>query len=214
MNKVFVHIAKLGKYQLICDEIFTYIKNSGILNNAKLYLSIVGIGEIIIPIEHEVIYQNDNVRLGEFPILMKIRELSLETDEECNILYIHTKGASVPENECINDWRKYMLYFNVTKYKDCVSLLKNHDTCGVDLRKGPVLHYSGNFWWSKFSHIRKLPLISEMEVVLSERHKGEFWICSVDGDFYSVHDCGINQYERHLYRYEEKKYYKNYKFIR
>jgi len=209
MNKIFVHIAKLGQYQMICDEIFTYIKVSNILNNSKLYLSIVGVGDdVIVPIEHEIIYKNDNVRVGEFPILMKIRELSLNSEENCNVLYIHTKGASTPENECINDWRKYMLYFNITKYKECISILEDYDTCGVDLRYNPVLHYSGNFWWSKYSHIRKLPKFEQMKVVISERHKGEFWVCNVDGKFYSMYDCGINQYERHLHRYEEGEYKK------
>lgn len=209
MNKVFLHIAKMGQYQMICDEIFTYIKESSILNDSKLYLSIVGVGDIVIPLEHEVIYQNDNVRVGEFPILMKIREMSMNTEDECNVLYIHTKGASTPKNECINDWRRYMLYFNVIKYKDCIEKLKKYDTCGVDLRGEPVLHYSGNFWWSKYSHIRKLTTFKKMDVVLTERHKGEFWICDIiDGEFYSMHECGINQYERHLHRYEENEYIK------
>jgi len=207
MSKIFFHIAKMGHYQVICDEIFTYIIDSGILNNSKLYLSIVGVGDLKLPeIDYEIIYQNDNVGVGEFPILMKIREMSIETEEECNVLYIHTKGASTPKNECINDWRKYMLHFNIIKYKECVSILKDYDTCGVDLRKGPVLHYSGNFWWSKYSHIRKLPKFEDMEQVLSERHKGEFWVCNKDGKFHSMHDCGINQYVRHLHRYEERMY--------
>jgi hypothetical protein len=54
-----------------------------------------------------------------------------------------------------------MLYFNIIKWRDCLNALIEYDTCGVDLRSEPVLHYSGNFWWSKASNINSLPKIIE-----------------------------------------------------
>jgi hypothetical protein len=206
MNKIFFHIAKIGGYKYICDDIFSYIIESNILNDSELYLSIVGSGELDISLEHNILYENNDIKNGEFPILSIIRDMSINSNENFNVLYLHTKGVSTPYNECVNDWRKYMSYFNIIKYKDCIKILENYDTCGVDLREYPVLHYSGNFWWANSSYIKKLPLFKDMDVVLSERHKAEFWVCNMNGKHYSMHDCGINQYERHLHRYEEKKY--------
>lgn len=209
MNRIYFHIAKLGNYQEICSETFEFMKKSGILKDSEIYLSIVGVGDDIkTDLEYKVEYQSDNVIDGEIPILMRMKNFAINSFDNVNILYIHTKGASTPNNICIDDWRRYMLYFNVTKYEDCLNILNNYDVCGVDLRNEPVKHYSGNFWWSNTEHIKKLPEFEEMKTVISERHKSEFWVCSIEGNYYSMHDCGINQYQRHLHRYEESKYKK------
>jgi len=115
------------------------------------------------------------------------------------------KGISDPNNLCLIDWRNYMLYFLVEKYKICLDILKTYDTCGVDLRLDPVEHYSGNFWWSTANHINNLPEFKDMNIILSERHKAEFWICS-NGKHNNLWNCGINQMERHLHRYLENEY--------
>jgi hypothetical protein len=59
-----------------------------------------------------------------------------------NILYIHTKGIWKGLNLCVEDQIEYMLYFNIIKWRDCLNALIEYDTCGVDLRSEPVLHYS------------------------------------------------------------------------
>jgi len=62
-------------------------------------------------------------------------------------------------------------YFNIYHHKICLELLKIHDTVGANLADCDFLHYSGNFWWSKSSHIKKLDKCS------SERYcDPEFWI--------------------------------------
>jgi hypothetical protein len=131
----------------------------------------------------------------------------------CNdkILYIHTKGVTSPNNECINDWRKYMLYFNVEQHEQAVKELKNYDTYGVDLVTEPTKHYSGNFWWGNSNHIKKLPSIDEIskadaKAILTIRHNAEFWLMMVDGNNKTAHNSNINVYERHLHRYEKNKY--------
>ena len=206
LNKIYFHIAQIGNYEKVCEEIFDSIIKSGILQNSVLYLSILGKNENIFNIESETIFKNSNINLGEFPTLEKIKEHSIKDIKNYNILYLHTKGVTTPNNLNIDDWRKYMLYFNVTKFKDCIDIIKNNDTCGVDLRKDPVLHYSGNFWWSKSNYLKTLPDFKNMPIILSERHKSEFWICSNQGKHYSMWDCGINQYEKHLYPYKENNY--------
>lgn len=210
MNKIYFHICKINNYQKICDDVFQHIISSNIMNDSELYLSIVGSGDLIIPknLNYIVIFISEDINVGEFPMLNRIKEDCLNSDENYNVLYIHSKGVTTPNNQNIDDWRKYMLYFNIIKYKDCLDILKNYDTCGVDLRDEPVLHYSGNFWWARSEYIKKLPSFEDMPIVLTERHKGEFWVCHNDGKHYSFWDCGINQYERHLYSYKESEYKK------
>lgn len=209
MNIIFFHIATiLPNYQRITDEIMNSIFDGGIISEIEeINISVVGTNKIKLPKNEKIkiIFKSENVELFEFPILNIIKNYSKMNN--CNILYMHTKGAS-KSNKCIDDWRKYMLYFNVYKYKDAVEKLKEYDTYGVDLRNNPTLHYSGNFWWGRSEYIRTLPEFSEMKTIISERHKAEFWICYNKGKHYNAWDCGIDVYKRHLYEYPENMYKK------
>jgi hypothetical protein len=138
---------------------------------------------------------------------MKIIKEYASNNIDDKICYIHTKGVT-KDNECITEWRNYMFYFCCEMYKDRLENLNTFDTCGVDLRNTPVNHYSGNFWWATAKHINSLCEPQNTFSPLSERHKSEFWICSGGGKHHSVHDCGINVYERHLHHYPRERYVK------
>ncbi len=163
---------------------------------------------------------------GQYPIPLpeKCRIVKLDIEEEIRsmefikeycrnnqndkVCYIHTKGVT-NDNVCITEWRNYMFHFCCEQYKQRLVDLDTYDTCGVDLRNTPVLHYSGNFWWSTSKHINSLCNPRDTFSPLSERHKAEFWICSGHGGKHlSLHDCGINVYERHLHRYPRERYIK------
>jgi hypothetical protein len=97
----------------------------------------------------------------EIPTLKSLKDYCDNVSEETYVLYIHHKGVTHIGNEAVNDWRNLMMYFNVTKWRECVEQLDNgHDTAGV-LWRGNYhhLHYSGNFWWAKSSYIKKLPTV-------------------------------------------------------
>lgn len=97
----------------------------------------------------------------EIPTLKSLKDYCDSVSEETYVLYIHHKGVTHIGNEAVNDWRNLMMYFNVTKWRECVEQLDNgHDTAGV-LWRGNYhhLHYSGNFWWAKSSYIKKLPAV-------------------------------------------------------
>ena len=110
----------------------------------------------------EIIYTNNNIKLYEYPTLKLIHQFSIEHDD-CNILYIHTKGASKPHVKGEVSWRHYMSYFTLEKYKECLHILDNgYDTVGCDLKTGSnkfkYLHYAGNFWWATSKYLgKKLP---------------------------------------------------------
>jgi len=100
-----------------------------------------------------------------------------------NVLYMHSKGVSAPKNQYKNCHAECMQYFVIEQYDNCLSILKNYDTCGVNLRVSPgwwtkdifrsgaftptqesqpkdkqkrASWYAGNFWWSKNSYISRL----------------------------------------------------------
>ena len=209
-NVIFLHIAKMGEYQEVFDEIINKIIESKLNQNVeKIFLSVVGNGfDLILPkINNIIIYQSDNIKLGELHTLNKLIDFC-KFNENYNVLYLHSKGVS-KGNECINDWREYMIYFNIEKWEECIKILKEYDACGVDLRSKPALHYSGNFWWATSNHINTLSKISDVHIPippLNDGHKVEFWITSQNKKHFSIWDCGIDVYERHLYRYEKNKY--------
>lgn len=210
---VFVHVATIGNYQEVVNEIFESLTKTNLINTAdSINVCVVGDGELNIPTNWNLkINQTSDINIGEFYTLKQMETYCKNTMTNDKILYIHTKGVTWPNNECINDWRKYMLYFNVEQHEQAVNELKSYDTYGVDLVTEPTKHYSGNFWWGNSNHIKKLPSIDEIskadaKAILTIRHNAEFWLMMVDGDNKSAHNSNINVYERHLHRYEKNKY--------
>jgi hypothetical protein len=212
---IYFHIATIGKYQEIFDEIYSQILESNLINEVKLInLCIVGDGELIFPSHKKIkIYKDPYIESGEFFTLNLIKTFSDSVNEKYGILYLHTKGVTTPDNLCIDDWRQYMTYFNVNQYQKCFDMLDEYDSCGVDLVSEPATHYSGNFWWANSSYIKQLPTIDEIKFpkippILSIRHNCEFWIGMGNGKLISLWNSYINVYERHLHRYDTMEYKK------
>lgn len=204
MNNCFLHICTIGTfYQNIVDEIFFNLNISNIIHDLDtIYINVAGNGKLILPQLKQINLNpsRSNIEDYEFSTLKQLKNFA--SFNAGNILYLHTKGVSTPNNVCIDEWRKYMLYFNIIKYKNALQVLESCDAVGVDLVNTPVTHFSGNIWWSKSNHINSLPAFEEMPTILSERHKAEFWICSNgNGKYKSLHNSNINVYERHLTRY-------------
>jgi hypothetical protein len=144
----------------------------------------------------------------EFGILDTIKKLSSTDDFYC--YYLHSKGVSINEKnksfyknandlkyllKCVESWRNYMEYFIIENFELCINSLKNDwDACGVNLSEHPSIHYSGNFWWSKSSHLRKLPDINSIN--LKNRWDAEKWIGMAKGklkSLYSTSQAGYRQ---------------------
>jgi hypothetical protein len=214
---IYFHIAAVGRYQEIFNEIYSQIVQSKLIDRIDfINLCIVGDHNLVYEYHEKIkIHEDPYVETGEFFTLDLIKKFSEKIEEEYNILYIHTKGVTTPDNPCIDDWRQYMTYFNINKYERCFNILDQYDSCGVDLVKEPAVHYSGNFWWAKSSYIKKLPTINEIRFpktppILSIRHNGEFWIGMGNGSLKSLWNSHIGVYERHLHRYLKTKYSLNF----
>jgi len=210
-NTAFFHIAKINNYQSVVQEIFKAFIDSGLIEELEaLNLVILGPSAIFLPHRPKIniLFEDDDLTLGEAKTLGLLKEYAGSCGSDANILYVHTKGVlSGGLNACIDDWRKLMIYFNIEKWKEATQALIENDTCGVDLRSEPALHYSGNFWWAKSDYIQTLPPLSEVPPIISERHKSEFWITSRQSAKHkALWDCGIDVYYRHLFRYEDYLY--------
>ena len=213
LNQIYFHIATIGKYQDIFDEIYSQIIESNLINQVgSINLCIVGQGDLIIQENDKIkIYKDSDISSGEFFTLDLLKTFSDSVEQNHKILYLHTKGVTTPDNPCIDDWRKYMTYFNINQYEKCLYSLNQYDSCGVDLVNDPTLHYSGNIWWANSSYIKKLPTINEIKFpktppILSIRHNAEFWIGMGNGNLKSLWNSNINVYERHLHQYPKIKY--------
>lgn len=212
MNKViFIHIATINNYKFIVDDFMNKIETSGLINEvSEINLCISGLENIstnyfnINNFKYKISY-NGSLDQFEFPTLNKLKDYCKNNINDY-VLYIHTKGISDPDNLCISDWRNYMTYFLIEKYKECFLTLENFETCGVDYHLEPSPHYSGNFWWAKASHINNLSEFIDMPTILTERHKAEFWVASKSNQHKSLWNSNINVMERHLHRYIDNMY--------
>lgn len=138
---------------------------------------------------------SNKTNLFEIPVLNLIRTYARNAkNENTNILYLHTKGVSYDKNlQTVNDWINYMLYYLVERSEECNELLNttNYDTVGCNKSTKPHLHYSGNFWWAKSSHLSKLDMITT-----NNKADAEWWLLSKSSNHLSLHNSNINHYEQ------------------
>lgn len=106
---------------------------------------------------------NDNERLT-----LTYMQSFCKNSSEKKVLYFHTKGVTSYLNygeenfKNIRSWRKIMEYYVIENWQKCAELTINHDVIGIFYGKnyvhnGLLPFFSGNFWWSKVSHINKTP---------------------------------------------------------
>lgn len=213
MIKIFIHIATMGDYNIIFSELMEKIMNIPffITNCEELNVCVVGDGEIIeYHYKDKIKYHKvGNINEYEFPTLQFIEDNIQEGDK---ILYLN--GLGVTENSIYKQsWRKYLSYFNIEKWKECVKALDSgYDVCGVDWRTHPTPHYSGNFWWANASYLKTLPKIQTLNKensprVLTLRHNAEMYIgMNPNVKARILHQSNISQYSRHIHLYNQENY--------
>jgi hypothetical protein len=212
---IFIHCALLSGYENRLNQYIDIIKKSGLYDICTdIFIDYVGEIDITEINNADKITQNrvsNNLSDYETPTLNHLYYFC-KSHSTYKVLYLHTKNVGKMINSCIEDQINYMLYFNIKNYKICLKELDNgYVTVGVDLRKDPVLHYSGNFWWANANYIKTLPepfyfqnLEKFPNPLNSMRHNQEFWICYYTlNNHYSLWDCQINCYERHLHNYDK-----------
>lgn len=180
--KGFIHVCLINDWQEIISEQFKLMIRSGLYDRCdEIYIGCVGedvnqLKRFLARYSKPLVKIHvENIRCYEFPTLEYLHQKSIK-DNNFLGFYIHTKGVSYPGHEGGKYWRDYMSYYNLTKWRDCVTKLnRGYDTVGVKLRPSP-LHYSGNFFWFKSAYVKRLssPLLMNMK----DRFQAEFWIGS------------------------------------
>lgn len=205
---IYIHVCCINNYKEVFNKLIECIKNSGLYNVTKeIRCCILGDYD-------KTIFENDS----KIIIIKNSKDLSLYetytinqlyTDanmEEFNVLYMHTKGVTRPDNNFVKGWVDYLCYFNVYKYDVCLNLLNNYfaDTVGVTLidqieNKPYPLHYSGNFWWTKSSYLKKLSLLIHINYF-----DVEFWLTKNKiGRYIGLWKTDLNLYHQN---YDENEY--------
>ena len=118
---------------------------------------------------------------------------SADAIDDFQVLYIHSKGISHNNrNPAVTDWTNYLSYFNIYKHDLCWEQLLSNDAVGVNLSNAPQVHFSGNFWWSKSSHIRTLGICDD-----TSYNGPEFWITKKENGVYkSLWESRVNHYNQ------------------
>lgn len=96
-------------------------------------------------------------QLYEGITLQELWTFSSESEEDIPVCYIHTKGATASNRIGAEKWRHSMEAVVLHKWKQCVEALEACDCYGAHLPIDDRYFFPGNFWWSKTSHIKRLP---------------------------------------------------------
>ena len=136
-----------------------------------------------------------------------------EIDPDCNYWYAHTKGIThfgtgdTFKEECVIDWIKLLIFWNLKQWHLAVEKLKEYKTYGCSGCNHHHVHYSGNFWWATKEHIKTLP-----KKIGSGYTDPEFWICiNLNyNEICNIFSTGLeggghysNKYPQHLYALPE-----------
>lgn len=190
-NNVFWHICGLNNWESIVEDQYSSIVKSKLIDNVdNIYISFSGTDPSLIDgllkktIKNRLVNYTNKYNDYERACLHSLLEWSKSNNS--NILYIHTKGVSHHRNNNVWLWRQLLEKVVIFNYDACVSKLDSYDVIGTNLiDEGKIqqkildenhcLHFSGNFWWSKTSHISRLPQIRKDIIDLSERKR--YWLC-------------------------------------
>lgn len=191
-------ICCIGNYlKIVNDQLELLLSSKLYKNTKKIYCFVCLYNDLIITIlskyDKIVIIKSSENLFEKFAI----NNIKKYLTEECYFYYIHSKSVT-RNGQQYDDWRYICNYFTIVKWLINFELLKFYDCVGINLRFYPNIHFSGNFWWSKTDHIKKIDNIN------NEYLSPEMFICSKKNTNYiSIHKSGI----RHDVTVYEKKNY-------
>lgn len=129
--------------------------------------------EILGPFMEKLKIISTTENLYEKFAFMNFRE-HLPSTRPFYLYYFHTKGVSRTAS-VFHETRKNLDYFILEKHEICIFWLDHgYDAVGASLALYPSLHFSGNFWWAKSSHLQDLPL-----KIRNTYYAPEMYVCSL-----------------------------------
>lgn len=153
----------------------------------------------------------------EYTTTYYMQEQCYNTDEEFYLLYIHHKGNFTRTRGNVN-WRHYMQYWNIEKWRDCVQKLdEGYDMCGASYLMIDTPYYAGNFYWARSEYIRRCqrlfkPTENDFQTQFGHKHSLRFdleiWHGSGKPKWFDLHPGEHNRWYAtpDAYRLEEDKW--------
>jgi hypothetical protein len=119
-----------------------------------------------------VVHENEGF---EQVTLKELYASSISTEVDDLVFYAHSKGTAYPA-PIQERWRRQMTYWNVYEHEEIIKHLNSgFHAAGIHWMDGlPSQNqgfFGGNFWWSKMSAIKTLPLCPD-----GDRYVAELWI--------------------------------------
>jgi len=205
---IYIHVCCVNNWVDVFQDIMCKIRDSGLYDYVNaircciLGSSYESHSYLFNDPKIEILETNPNTLLFEPFTINRLYRDACETVDTFRVLYLHTKGVRhYGTNPNVIDWINYLCYFNIYHFKLCIHILSvGASTVGVNMHENPVLHYSGNFWWSNSDHIRKVgPCVFEIY------QSPEYWITEQRiGTHISIHQSNVGNH--YLEPYPPEKY--------
>jgi hypothetical protein len=182
---VVYHVAAMGNWQDVVAEQLSLLARVGL---SDVRITHVGGGREWLVAEAArrnvpaaIVSSHPNLRLFETPAMHDVERLAKHGDRP--ILYMHTKGVSIPDDPNSVVWRRLMGRYVVGGWRENMASLSAYDAVGVNYRPcDEHVHFSGNFWLARADWIRKLPSFAEFHAEHhGQRFSCEWWIGSAPG---------------------------------
>ncbi len=173
--EIVYHVATLNAWEEIVQEQLKTLETSNLAKAAnRITLTVVGpdfkkVEEIVKTTSFadkvKLLYYSENPRFCEFPGIEKVQEIAKENGD-ANIFYFHSKGVTYldpDKSRNVRSWRRFMEYFTIEHWKECIETLKKSNMCGVEWLN--CIHtnhdqieqpgfFAGNFWWATADYLR------------------------------------------------------------
>jgi len=189
-NLAFHHIYAPSERSLgVIKPILERTVNSGILDRLDYFnIIITGVSREFVANNIRGISPKFTINLTDENLAERttLHKLYLTAKPEDKVLYFHSKGTSKINNPFLKSWTDKLIYFVIDKHQECLDFLNEYDLVGpnywgeftpdscrisCDLDDNPPPHYSGNFWWAKGSHIKRLDI-----PIGPDYNDPEFWV--------------------------------------
>lgn len=220
---VFYHLGAINSlWDKFVDEQIGLVKSSGLAETATINMCYAcpdhAVNEIKIYIRQKYPFVNIlSSRIlegkGEQENIFEGQTLKeLQTYSKTNngyVLYFHSKGMlhAVNSHQTIptRDWRHYMNYWCVERWKDCIQKLEDEqaDAVSTNWTRDPYPHFAGNFWWATTDYIKTLPNVLDRTLYYDEKFTEKFeghrfcyevWMATNNPKVRSIHYSAIDHY--------------------
>lgn len=220
---VFYHLGAINSlWDNFVDEQLGLIKSSGLADVASVNMCYAApdhaINEIKIYVRQKYPFVNilssrilegkgEQENLFEGQTLKEIQTYSKTNDGY--VLYIHSKGMlhAINSHQTIptRDWRHYMNYWCIERWKDCIQKLEDDqvDAVSTNWTRDPYPHFAGNFWWATTDYIKTLPNVLDRSLYYDEKFTEKFeghrfcyevWMATNSPKVRSIHYSAIDHY--------------------